>query len=168
MAAESKPDAASGKPRRWHWWSDGVTDNALEIVTAIQHVDRGKSSPTRNEVLIRRAEFKSLIRDAERGLLADEKWVAVARDPLLWELRWEWDDGTQVRGYFHEPAGAMGACGVLVRVHVKDLFPAVPLRPVRQRAIRREQNHQIAVASQRIRAGSGTLWGLPGSAAVLA
>lgn len=155
-----RPDAASESPRGWHWWTSSAGEcNQQEAVAAIRH-PVGGTAPTDTEVQMRLAEFKRVVKDAQLGLLADAEWEPVARDPMLWELRWRWEGGVEVRGYFHEPAGKWGHRAILARVHVKWISSASDPGTC-EREIRAVQNQEIHAAGRRVRAESAAEWGLP-------
>lgn len=150
-----RPDAASQLPRRWHPLKEPHDARVVleEIKAAILAPTPSGDAPTPSEIQVRLGEFKSLIKTAQRGELADEGWCAVARDPLLWELRWRWSASALMRGYFHEPA-TPSHLAVLAKVHVKEVvFGDDP-------ATRRLQNMQIDEASTRITFGRPYTWGL--------
>lgn len=139
--------------------------NQAEAVEAIRYSSDGVA-PTTSEIQIRLAEFKAVIKDAQLGALRGDGWVAVARYPELWELRWRWDSGDEVRGYFHEPDGRWGHCAVLARVHVKWISQS-PDRATCERHTKRAQNSEIDQAGRRIRAETEADWGLPNSPRIL-
>lgn len=111
--------------------------------------------PTPNEVQARVAEFKHLVRTAQRGRLRDTEWDRVRRWPDLWELRWTWDDGTFVRGYFYEPLH-WPAETVLALVHVKVILADPESTAARQ-------NAEMDSAQRRVLRGEACTWGLPSS-----
>ena len=74
---------------------------------------------------MRGGELKAILGRAARGELRDESWKPVRRDPTLWELRWKWDDGGQLRGYFHEPALDPDST-ILAKVHRKEIIASRP------------------------------------------
>lgn len=155
-----RPDAAAQQPRTWHWWvrADGES-SAQDMRAAIQHSAHSPQA-TPSEVQMRLAEFRDLVSTAQSGGLREGAWKPVARDPTLWELRWRWHDGTNVRGYFHEPTGRYGTETVLARVHLKRIHRDEGLT-------RRAQNTEIDAASTRMRTESQNDWGLPGSPTVV-
>ena len=81
----------------------------------------------------------------------------MARDPLLWELRWRWSASALVRGYFHEPT-TPSDLAVVAKVHIKEVVSGD------ERTTRRLQNMQIDQASTRIIFGRPHRWGLSTSA----
>lgn len=162
MPRQSTPDAASGLPRVWHWWKSAGGDcNEQEAVAVIRH-----GNPTPTEVQMRVTEFKSIVRQAQLGELEAGGWKPVRRHPELWELRWKWPGGAQVRAYFHEPDGQWGHSGVIARVHVKWIS-SKPDPSVRKHEIRVEQNREFWAAAQRIENEASHGWGLPGSPRVV-
>ena len=97
------PDAASARVRTWYPLKDPAGRDLVssEIVDVI--LGDGVEPVTQTEKELRYAEVKRTLRQASDGQLSDGSWKPVSRDPELWELRWQWDDGSQLRGYFHEP-----------------------------------------------------------------
>lgn len=112
------------------------------------------------EQQMRLAEFKTLVRSAERGQLPQANLIAVRRCPDLWELRMEWSDGTLVRVYFFEPSNP-AAQTVAVLAHVKRVVVG---DPATTRAL---QNEAMDQASHRVVFGRPNNWGLAGSMPLL-
>lgn len=161
--ANPKPDAASAVVRIWHPFESDSGDQVVlaELSDAIKSYQAGGQPPTQGEIVVRLGELRSLIKAAQRGELTEGSWDAVIRNPLLWEIRWTWDDGgALVRGYFHEPAVPSHQT-VLAKVHVKEIVPGD------QVATNRRQNAEIDVAGHRVTFGRAHGWALGSSTPVL-
>lgn len=102
---------------------------------------------------MRGGELKAILGRAARGELRDESWKPVRRDPTLWELRWKWDDGGQLRGYFHEPALDPDST-ILAKVHRKEIIAHDP------GATASLQDAQIDEAGIRLRRHERQRWGI--------
>lgn len=164
VTGSAQPDAASGQARCWHWWESGTRTCIDDIKVAVLHLSNGQTL-TKSETAARVAEFKYLVKAAQRGALRSGDWDRVSRWPDLWELRWAWEDGTPIRGYFHEPAHPWLGETVLARVHVKRVGGAGGLWSRRKR--NQAQNAEMDIARARIVDGSASSWGLPGSCPVV-
>lgn len=153
---EAAPDAASGRARRWYPCCDAAGNDLVtpEIKTVIQGGDGGHVSTA--EVQLRAGELRALLRRAARGELRDRSWKPVTREPALWELRWKWDDGNQIRGYFHEPSLEPDST-VLARVHRKELVTGDAAKT------KQLQDAHINAAGGRIRREQHHRWGLDSS-----
>jgi hypothetical protein len=136
---------------------------ADDIKAAVLHSSDG-TPVTQNELQARVAEFKHLVKTAQRGSLRSERWDRVRRWPDLWELRWSWDDGTCVRGYFHEPEMPWLNETVLARVHVKWISPR---RLGGEHGTTKAQDSEIDIAHSRIVQEAASVWGLPSSEPVV-
>lgn len=150
---EPKPDAASLRPRAWHPCCDasGLDLVSPEIKDCVI-LDDGEPV-SQSELQNRAGQLKAILRRAAAGQLRDEAWKPVSREPKLWELRWTWDDGSQLRGYFHEP-GLEPDATILAKVHRKEIVENdAP-------ATRRRQDVQIDEAGIRIHRNEGHKWGL--------
>ena len=149
----TKPDAASRRPRTWYPCLDESGQDLVtpEIRDVIVFQD-GREVP-RFERQVRAGELKAILRRASRGDLRDGSWKPVSREPKLWELRWKWDDGSQLRGYFHEPALEPDST-VLAKVHRKEIIEQD------DRATRGLQDAQIDDAGIRMRRCQAHSWGL--------
>lgn len=133
-----------------------------EIVSAISD-DLGTGLPsTRRDIEIRLNEFKALIAEAQEGVLDEENWVPVRRNPDLWELRWRWD-GTRIaaRGYFHEPTVLFFET-ILAKVHTKDVSSG------HKSTIAKLQNEAMDEAGKRVIDGRDTKWGVAWSQPLIA
>lgn len=122
------PDAASARVRTWYPLKDPAGRDLVssEIVDVI--LGDGVEPVTQTEKELRYAEVKRTLRQASDGQLSDGSWKPVSRDPELWELRWQWDDGSQLRGYFHEPPLEPDST-ILAKVHRKRIIPETIPRP---------------------------------------
>lgn len=148
-----KPDAASGRPRDWYPCCNASGKNLIrdELVAVVLFNDGREVTQSEKEVRV--AELKATLGRAARGELREESWKAVSREPELWELRWQWGDGSQVRGYFHEPLLEPGST-ILAKMHLKE----IDLNDSKE--TRRRQNIQIDAAAVRIRGSKDQRWGL--------
>jgi hypothetical protein len=100
----------------------------------------------------RLAAIKQRLGAAARGELTfDEDLKPVARDPELWEIRWEFE-GVQWRLYHGEPALAPGWL-IGLRFHRKSVGTDIETRLA--------QNGEIDIASRRFTQGRLWHWGLP-------
>lgn len=152
-APEPVPDAASARARTWYPLLDAggkdlVTSEIVEVI-----LGEGEERVTQTEKEMRHAEVKRTLRQASDGQLSDGSWKPVSRDPELWELRWRWDDWSQLRGYFHEPPLDPGST-ILAKVHRKQIIPRDDPET------KRLQNASIDEAGIRIRSGKAHRWGL--------
>ena len=147
------PDAASARVRTWYPLKDPAGRDLVssEIVDVI--LGDGVEPVTQTEKELRYAEVKRTLRQASDGQLSDGSWKPVSRDPELWELRWQWDDGSQLRGYFHEPPLEPDST-ILAKVHRKLIIPRDDPET------KRLQNASIDEAGIRIRSGKPHRWGL--------
>ncbi|MEZ5087428.1 MAG: hypothetical protein R2722_14665 [Tessaracoccus sp.] len=148
-----RPAAASGTPRDWYPYrdEDGTDIVTPELLSSI--APNGVAALTSEERQMRYAELQALLRSAANGSLRDDNWKPVSRDPLLWELRWHWQDGSQHRGYFHEPSLEPDST-ILAKVHKKQIIHS------NKRETQDRQNDAIDEAGIRIRRGKDHRWGL--------
>jgi len=157
--AHSKPGAADGARRDWYALRVRQGDESVmnELRDAVMAVGPRSNPPTTAEVCMRLAELRALIREAEDGALNAPSWRPVARNPDLWELRWEWAlSHVLVRCYFHEPPSHPSET-VVAKAHVKDVSPAASAQ------INNLQDQHIDEAGRRVVAGTGWAWGLQAS-----
>ncbi len=153
---DEAPDAASGKVRAWYpcCTADGndlVTPEIKEVITG----GDGEQVSTA-EIQLRAGELKALLRRAAAGTLRGRSWEPVRRDPELWELRWSWDDGSLLRGHFHEPMSEPDST-ILAKVHQKEVAKGDESQTTRL------QDAEMDAAGIRIRREQHYRWGLDAS-----